>query len=83
MRYHAAMGQLLVRNVPEEAIAALKRQAVGNGRSMEAEMRALLQLLVKPPERDWLAEADRLRAKTKGRGGPDAWEILRDARDAR
>ena len=84
MRYHHSMGQLLVRNVPDDAIAALKRQAVQNGRSMEAEARELLKALAAPaPKRDWLAEADRLREMTKGRGGPPAWVLIREDRDAR
>ena len=84
MRYHVRMGQLLVRNVPDEAITALKTQAARNGRSMEAEARELLSRLAPPaPKRDWLAEADRLREATKGRGGPDAWEIVREMRDER
>ena len=84
MRYHRGMGQLLVRNVPDEAIAALKRQAAKNGRSMEAEARELLKELASPaPKRDWLAEADRLRERTKGRGGPPAWVLIREDRDSR
>ena len=84
MRYRPHMGQLLVRNVPEEAITALKRQAARNGRSMEAEARELLkELAASQPKPDWLAEADRLREMTKGRGGPPSWILIREDRDSR
>ena len=82
------MGQLLVRNVPDEAIAALKLQAAGNGRSMEAELRLLIEASVTPtpPEQgscDWLAEADRLREMTRGRSDVPSWVLIREARDSR
>ncbi|CAN5219461.1 hypothetical protein BH09PSE2_BH09PSE2_07210 [soil metagenome] len=83
MRYHREMGQLLVRNVPEEAIAALKKRAEINGRSVEAEHRQLIENLVERPVAGWLAEADRLREVTRGRGGPTAVEILREVRGSR
>ena len=76
------MGQLLVRNVPDDAIAALKMRAAENGRSMEAELRAIVQELARPPLSDFLAEADRLREKTRGRGGPTAEQIIREDRDS-
>lgn len=84
MRYHPRMGQLLVRNVPDDAIAALKLRAAGNGRSMEGELREMVKslTLVRPRLSDFLAEADRLRIETIGRGGTSSEEILREERDA-
>lgn len=83
MRYHVGMGQLLVRNLSDEAVNALKARALRSGRSVEAEHRALLEDLVERPVTDWLAEADRLRAMTRGRGGPPAWVLIREDRDSR
>ena len=37
------MGQLLVRNLEEEVLVELKKRAVRNGRSVEAEHRAILR----------------------------------------
>ncbi len=37
------MGQLLVRNVGEDIVRALKRRAAGHGRSAEAEHREILR----------------------------------------
>lgn len=82
MRYHHRMGQLLVRNVSEEGIKALKARAVSHGRSMEAELRDMVQGLAKPKLSDFIAEADRLREETRGRGGMTAAEILREDRDS-
>ena len=87
MRYHRFMGQLLVRNVSADGIAALKRQALANGRSVEAEHRALIEGLntpAPPPDaNDWLAEADRLRQMTRGRSEIPSWILIREARDSR
>ena len=82
------MGQLLVRNVSEEGVAALRRRAAENGRSVEAEHRALIENLAKagrpePTSHDWLAEADRLREMTRGRSSVPSWVLIREARDER
>jgi plasmid stability protein len=37
------MGQLLIRNVPDETIATFKQKADLNGRSLEQELRELLE----------------------------------------
>jgi plasmid stability protein len=37
-----AMSQLIVRNLPPEVVARLKRRALAHGRSAEAEHRAIL-----------------------------------------
>ena len=37
------MGQLLIRNVPDETIATFKQKAELNGRSLEQELRELLE----------------------------------------
>ena len=74
-----------MRNVPDEAIAALKAKAASNGRSMEAELREMVKGLApsRPRLSDLLEEADRLRAETVGRGGLTSEQILREERDAR
>jgi antitoxin FitA len=45
------MGMLTVRNVPEDVHRALRVQAQSHGRSTEAEVRAILAVAVKPPNR--------------------------------
>lgn len=75
------MPQLLVRNVPEETIRALKRRAAENGRSMEAEVRSVLESAV-APTLDFWAEADRLRNELAEEGVLfDSVPILREIRN--
>lgn len=45
------MGVLTIRNVPDEVHRALRLRASKHGRSTEAEVRAILESAVKPPER--------------------------------
>ena len=82
MRYHRRMGQLLVRNVSEAGIEALKRRAASHGRSVEAELRTMVQDLAQPKLGDFVAEARRLSEETAGRGGPTAEELIREDRDS-
>ena len=51
------MGMLTVRNVPEDVHRALRVQAQFHGRSTEAEVRAILAIAVKPPNRVRLGDA--------------------------
>jgi plasmid stability protein len=51
------MPSLTVRNLPEETHRALRLRAAQNGRSTEAEVRAILELTVRPPERIKLGTA--------------------------
>ncbi len=45
------MAMLTVRNLPEEVHRALRVRAAGNGHSMEAEVRSILESAVNPPGR--------------------------------
>jgi antitoxin FitA len=47
----ATMAVLTVRNIPDEAHRALRVRATKDGRSTEAEVREILQSVVKPAER--------------------------------
>lgn len=77
------MAQLLIRNLPEEAKAALRTRAGAHGRSMEAEARAILVDIVLPSANDpvliWLEDADRMR--TEGRAVNLPEPIRHTARD--
>ena len=46
-----SMAQLIVRNLPEAVVRALKRRAAEHGRSAEAEHRALLEAALLPKTR--------------------------------
>lgn len=45
------MASITVRNLPDETHRALRIRAATNGRSTEAEVRAILEAAVKPQER--------------------------------
>jgi antitoxin FitA len=78
------MAQLLVREIPEETVSALKKRAKKNGRSAEAEHRAILQDALKPQTDHW-KEIDRLRNELaeSGRTFTDSTESIRRDRDTR
>ncbi|PRY92025.1 hypothetical protein BCF33_2718 [Hasllibacter halocynthiae] len=84
------MGQLIVRNLDEWVVAALKAQAKANGRSAEAEHRRILEEAVAGTRRGaelarWKALAGDVRRRSRpaaGEGG-DAISIVRGMRDGR
>ena len=46
------MAQMLVRRIPDDVLTRLKTRAAGNGRSAEAEVRALIEQAVGDERRD-------------------------------
>ena len=50
------MAQLIVRNLPEELVVALKRRAAKRNRSAEQEHREILKAALRGPRRKALAE---------------------------
>ena len=78
------MAQLTVRGVDDELIKKLKLRAAQNGRSAEAEHRAILQdALGSAADEDVWAECDRLRDELKGRWTLDSSELVRQSREER
>jgi len=77
------MAQLLVRQVPDHLVAALKERARSHNRSAEAEHRAILEAALSPVPSDFAEQAARLRAETRGRLSDDAADLIRRDRDAR
>lgn len=78
------MGNLLVRDVPDDLVAQLKQRARANGRSAEAEHREILrQALSEDDGARFEALAAELRALTAGRRQTPAEDLLREVRDAR
>jgi plasmid stability protein len=72
---------LTVRNLPEETHRALRVRAAHHGRSTEAEVRAILEETVRPPER--LRIGTELHRIAKEIGGMDDLEIARQPSDIR
>ena len=79
----AQMAQLIVRELDDDLVAALKARAARNGRSAEAEPRRILEAALRSQaERPaFAAAAARLRARYSS--DIDSTDLIRDARDAR
>lgn len=75
---------LHVRNVEDELIVRLKRQAADHGRSAEAEHREILRAALAPePPFDWIRASDEIRARTVGRKHTPSEILVRESRDER
>jgi plasmid stability protein len=77
------MAQLLVRNIPDRTVMALKERAARHGRSVEAEHRAILDEVLVLDELNFVERAELLRAKTRGRSRVPSWVLIREDRDSR
>jgi plasmid stability protein len=76
------MGQLLVRALDDAVIERLKRRAESNHRSLEAELRDILEQASRQTDLSKATElADRIRTKLEGREHSDSVELIREDRD--
>ncbi len=77
------MGQVLIRNVNDAVLAALRERAAARGASLEAELRDVLTRAAGHPRADLAAEFAAVRAMTpKGRRRL-AEDLVREDRDQR
>jgi plasmid stability protein len=74
------MGDILVRNVDDAAIAQLKKKAKAASKSVNEIAREALVAAAKPSKEEIWAEADRIRAKI-GKVTGDSTQIIREWRD--
>lgn len=77
------MAQVIVRNLDDDVVAALKRKAALRGRSLEQELREILGQASKSTREERLASSDRLRAMTLKVPKPLGAELIREDRDRR
>lgn len=77
------MSQLLVRNIPDNLVQALKERAAKHGRSAEAEHRAILEETLKVQAEDFWEKARQSRERTRGMNLGDSTDIIREWRDRR
>lgn len=78
------MAALLVRNLDDRLVQKLKQRAKRNGRSVEAEHRALLEQSLGPADKaEWLARAAELRQGMIPVPDGTSLELLRESRDER
>ena len=79
------MGDILIRNLDDAVIAAWKKRAERNGRSLQAELHAELSSAVKALRKAELIESmRRLRANVDmSKLDKEGWELIREDRDSR
>lgn len=79
------MAQLLVRDLKEETVAALKKRAKEHGRSAEAEHRAILEEALKASHSSFWEEASKFREELRAKGVKvkNSADIIREERDKR
>ncbi|HJU20016.1 MAG TPA: Arc family DNA-binding protein [Stellaceae bacterium] len=77
------MAQLLVRDVPQDVVEALKRRAAEHGRSAEAEHRLILEQALRPGRAGFWERAAALREEMRGRILTNSTDLIRQDRDER
>ncbi len=75
------MGQVIVRNLEDRVIAALKKKAAMHGRSLEQELRTILAEAATPGPGERVAIADRIRSMTLQKRQTDSTVLVREDRD--
>ncbi|MFZ4072537.1 MAG: FitA-like ribbon-helix-helix domain-containing protein [Caulobacterales bacterium] len=71
------MGQILIRNLDDAVLDALRRRAASAGSSLEEEARRALAASVGLSRQEALARLDAVRSKIVVGSGPDSLEDLR------
>lgn len=75
------MGQVIVRNLDDETIAALKSRAAMHGNSLEQELRGILAQAARPGPKERLALADEIRAMTPRKRQSNSTALVREDRE--
>ncbi len=77
------MAQILVRNLDKELVERLKKRAREDGRSLQAEVKFILEQVAKEPRVDMETArkiSENFRRRFKGRKFPDSGELIREDR---
>jgi plasmid stability protein len=77
------MPQLLVCDVPQDVVEALKRRAAEHGRSVEAEYRVIFEEALRAARGGFWERAATLRAATRGRISVPSEDLIRQDHDER
>lgn len=77
------MAQVLVRNLNDKVVARLKKRAKTRGRSLQAEVKTILEEAAKDVSENFWKEADRIRAQLcrAGRKFSDSAALIREDRE--
>ena len=75
------MPQLLIRNLDDETIQSLKVRAKNHNRSLQGEVKLVLEEYANRPDESPLAIADRWQGYFAGRAFSNSAELLREDRE--
>lgn len=75
------MAQVLIRNLDPQAVATLKKSARESGRSLEAELRLILEDEARRRSVDFWRLADEFRARFADRQWSDSVDLIREDRE--
>jgi plasmid stability protein len=75
------MAQILVRDLDEDVVARLKARARGQGRSLQAEVRTILEEAAKLDSSGARALVRRIRRRFQGRAFVDSADLIREDRE--
>lgn len=77
------MSDILIRDVDPEAVDAIKARAARGGRSMQAELRQVIEDIAEQERRRKIfwERADALRKSLEGREHSDSADLIREDRD--
>ena len=75
------MAQVLVRDLDEAIVEALKRRAKRHGRSLEAELRLILERSAGADMLEARKVAERIRAELSGRAHSDSAHLVAEDRE--
>ena len=75
------MAQVLIRDVAPDVVDKLKLRAKRNHRSLEAELRVILEAAVHEPDTNMIGEVEQVRKQFRGRAFDDSATLLRQDRD--
>ena len=74
------MGQVLVRNLPAEVVRKLKLRAEQHRRSLQQEMKEILEQAVRQNAKDVQAKVNQVRRLFAGRKFDDSSDLIREDR---
>ncbi len=75
------MADVLIRNVDDRVIEKFKKRAAENGRSLQSELKELIEESAPRDLDEFLAEAAKIRAKWGPRPGVDSVQAIREDRE--
>ena len=78
------MAQILVRDLDDDIVQQLKDRAKRDGRSLQAEVKTILEQAARKPTVDWDTArtlVDDIRQQFKGRAFPASVDLIREDRE--